>query len=110
MKYILLGTALALALTGCSKTNSGSSGSQGTTEVDCTKVPVKHKKDWGTGGVVGTAVGGAVGGLVGSQIGEGQGKTAATAAGAVGGAVAGHEVGKQQDTTTTYKENCHPAN
>lgn len=77
-------------------------------KVDCRKVRVAHHKDWGTGGVAGTAIGGALGGLVGNQFGGGHGKEAATAAGAVGGAVAGHEVGKKQDTYYTYERRCKP--
>lgn len=77
-------------------------------KVDCRKVRVVHHKDWGTGGIAGTAIGGAVGGLVGNQFGGGHGKEAATAAGAVGGAVAGHEVGKRQDTYVTYEQRCKP--
>ncbi len=109
MKHILFAAALAVALVGCSKSapNASSAGAKSATEVDCTEVPVQHKKEWGTGGVVGTAVGGALGGLVGNQFGGGSGKTALTAAGAVGGAVAGHEVGKNADTTTSYEKHCH---
>lgn len=79
-------------------------------KMDCHKVRVVHHKDWGTGGIAGTAIGGAVGGLVGNQFGGGHGKEAATAAGAVGGAVAGHEVGKKQDTYVTYEKRCKPVN
>ncbi len=75
-------------------------------QMDCKKVRVVHHKQWGTGGVAGTAIGGALGGLVGNQFGKGSGNAAMTAAGAVGGAVAGHEVGKSRDTTVTYQQRC----
>ena len=77
-------------------------------KMDCQKVRVVHQKDWGTGGVAGTAIGGAIGGLAGNQFGGGHGKEAATAAGAVGGAVVGHEVGKKHDTYVTYERRCKP--
>ena len=75
-------------------------------QMDCRKVRVVHHKQWGTGGVAGTAIGGALGGLVGNQFGKGSGNAAMTAAGAVGGAVAGHEVGKKRDTYVTYQQRC----
>ena len=78
-------------------------------KMDCRKVRVVHQKDWGTGGVAGTAIGGAIGGLAGNQFGGGHGKEAATAAGAVGGAFVGHEVGKKHDTYVTYEQRCKPA-
>ncbi len=74
--------------------------------MECKKIKVAVKKDWGTGGVAGTVVGGAAGGVIGHQIGGGRGNDLATAAGAVGGAVAGHEVGKKADTKYVYKERC----
>ena len=74
--------------------------------MECRKVRVVHHKNWGTGGVAGTAIGGAAGGLLGNQFGRGSGNAAMTAAGAVGGAYAGHEVGKSHDTYVTHETRC----
>ena len=76
-------------------------------KVECKKVRVAVKKEWGAGGVAGTIIGGAAGGVIGHQIGGGRGKDLATGVGAVGGAAAGHEIGKGADTKYVYRERCH---
>ncbi len=96
---LLLGTAASQA-----EVYTNSNGEK----MECHKVRVVHHKQWGTGGVAGTAIGGAAGGLLGNQFGRGSGNAAMTAAGALGGAVVGHEIGKSHDTTVTYEQRCKP--
>ena len=112
MKHVAISAALAAVLfAGCSQSGTPNSQQQAAAppapKVVCSEQQVQHKQEWGTGGVAGTVIGGAAGGLLGNQFGRGKGNTAMTAAGAVGGAVAGHEIGKDQDTRTSYTEHCH---
>ena len=68
-------------------------------KMECHKVKVAVKKEWGAGD--------AAGGVVGHQIGGGRCYDVVTAAGAVGGAIVGHEVGQKADTQYEYRERCH---
>lgn len=113
MKRVMISAALAVVLfAGCSKTGAPTPQSQAAAspKVVCSEQRVEHKKEWGTGGIAGTAIGGAAGGLLGNQFGKGSGNAAMTAAGAVGGAVAGHEIGKDRDTQVSYTEHCRDVN
>jgi uncharacterized protein YcfJ len=75
--------------------------------MECHRVRVAVRSNYGTGAVAGTLIGGAAGGLLGNQFGKGSGNAAMTGVGAVGGAVAGHEVGKNADTHYVYRRRCH---
>jgi outer membrane lipoprotein SlyB len=90
----LSATLLAVAITGCASSQSGSSYSRAQTRGEMTVrmgviESVRQVTIEGSNTPVGTVAGGVIGGIAGSNIGGGRGSTVGTVLGAVAGGVAG---------------------
>lgn len=97
LNQLILAACLALLLSACASSNSGSVYSRD----DARKVQtvktgvvesVRSVKLEGTKSPVGTIAGGAVGGIAGGSIGHGRGSAVAAVVGAVAGAIAGSAI------------------
>ena len=97
LNQLMLAACLALLLSACASSNSGSVYSRD----DARKVQtvktgvvesVRSVKLEGTKSPVGTIAGGAVGGIAGGSIGHGRGSAVAAVVGAVAGAIAGSAI------------------
>ena len=101
-KPYLFALLLAVTLTACGTTGTGSDSSavrDGYGTVD--GIQTVDRDNPGVLGMIGGAV---VGGLLGNQVGSGTGQTAATIAGAAGGAFVGREAERRvRDTSQIYK-------
>ncbi|MEQ1754423.1 MAG: glycine zipper 2TM domain-containing protein [Micropepsaceae bacterium] len=88
LKFVLLGTAIAVFVSGCAGDRRYSDGSgpgyQGSDRYD----------GCADNQVAGTVVGAVVGGVIGNQFGKGSGNTAATIGGAILGGIAGNAIAK----------------